>query len=275
MLEIIAIWWLAVYIGNLATLKGLKKRRYQVMMILLWICCEFIGIAVGFVLFGGDELPWQMYALALLGASAGAGIAILIMKILPARDASASTIEPDAPPLQKFGQSIWIPVIMVLLGFCCLCAACSIATTLQVSRDSSLYKATNPIIGIELSNAGQISRQVNEISSNEKAIFFGFYLETPPRVREVPVKFDWYINGNIAYSFSKDFGQGTVVVVLDREELGMSEFNEGNYEVVARLGDKILTSAKFVVMDANGPLSACVPHYFQDSGVGCFIRVAR
>ena len=53
--------------------------------------------------------------------------------------------------------------------------------------------------------------------------------------------------GNFAYSFEKTLGQGQVVVALDRNEFGMSEFNKGNYEVVAHIGELFLTSAKFVV----------------------------
>ena len=106
--------------------------------------------------------------------------------------------------------------------------------------------ANKPTVGIEIGNDGLITQPVKEISAKANAIYFGFDFEAP-QDGEMPVTFDWYIDGNIAYSFSKTLNRGQVVVALDRKELGISKFNMGNYEVVAHIGELFLTSATFVV----------------------------
>lgn len=250
MLEIIIIWRLAVNIGNSAEQKGLKKIGYQIMAVLLWLCGEFLGGILGYAFWGSESSFWLRYAMALAGAIAGAAIAFLVMRFIPKQEIAPnqndSVASKETSPVKKFGRSNWVPAIVVLLAVICLCAGFGVAFIAQMRSMVQQIHANNPVIGIKVDNSGQIAQPVNEISSKENAIYFGFYFEIP-QGGEIPITFDWYIDGHIAYSFEKILDQGQVVVALDRKEIGMSEFNKGNYEVVARIGELFLTSAKFVV----------------------------
>lgn len=249
MIEIIVIWRLAVYIGKTAAQKGLKKPPYQVMAILLWISGELSGGILGNFISGNNSSSWLIYGMALAGAITGAGIAFLIMKFLPTQHVVLGSAESEhnqeIPSFQKFGRSIWVPLIIILLAFSCLCVVFGGSAIFQM-RSLQQIQASNPIIGIKIDSNGQITESVKVISANENAIYFGFSYENP-RGGEMPVTLDWYIDGNIAYSFSKTLDQGQVIVALDRKEIGLPEFNKGSYEVKARLGELFLTSASFLV----------------------------
>jgi len=250
MLEIIIIWRLAVNIGNSAEQKGLKKIGYQIMAVLLWLCGEFLGGILGYAFLGSEGSFWLKYIMALVGAIAGAAIAFLVMRFIPKQETVPNQndggVNKEASPVKKVGRSNWVPAIVVLLAVTCLCSGFGVAFIAQMRSMVQQIHANNPVIGIKVDNSGQITQPVNEISSKENAIYFGFYFEIP-QGGEMPITFDWYIDGHIAYSFEKTLGQGQVVVALDRKEFGMSEFNKGNYEVVAHIGELFLTSAKFVV----------------------------
>lgn len=250
MIEIIVIWRLVVYIGKIAAQKGLKKPRYQVMAVLLWICGELLGSILSNIILGNSGSFWLIYGMALIGAVAGAGIAFLIMKFLPNQHVVLGSVESEnkqeTPPVQKFGRSIWVPVITILLAISCLCVAFGGAVVFQTRSLVQQIQASNPVIGIKIDSNGQITQPIKEISANENAIYFGFDYYAPLG-GESPVAFDWYIDGNIAYSFSKTLNRGYVTVALDRKEFGLPEFNKGNYEVKAHIGDLLLTSASFVV----------------------------
>jgi hypothetical protein len=153
----------------------------------------------------------------------------------------------QVPPVNKFRRSSWLPALVSLLAVMCLCAGFGVAFIIQMRSVVNQIDASNPVIGIELDSTGQIVQPVHEISSKASAIYFGFSFEIP-RGGEMPITFDWYIDGHPAYSLERTLGQGQVVVALDRKELlGRSEFNKGNYQVVAHIGELFLTSAEFVV----------------------------
>jgi len=88
MLEIFLVWRLAVRIGNQAAQKGFKKFGYQLMLVVLWICGELLSGVLGYVILGEANSFWITYILALLGAAFGAGIAFLIMRLLPKQSLS-------------------------------------------------------------------------------------------------------------------------------------------------------------------------------------------
>jgi hypothetical protein len=248
MLEIILIWRLAVNIGNGAEQKGLKKIGYQIMAVLLWLCGEFLGGILGYAFFGSESSFWLRYVMALIGAIAGAAIAFLVMRFIPKQAIipvqNDSEVHKEASPIKKFGRSNWVPAIVVLLAVICLCAGFGVAVIAQTRSMVQQIHASNPIIGIEVDNSGQITQPVNEISSKANAIYFGFNFEIP-QGGEMPVTFDVYIDGQMAYTYSKTLGQGQVVVPLEKYEL--REFNKGNYKVIAHIGELLLTSAEFVV----------------------------
>ena len=136
MLEIILIWQLAKYIGNEASKKSLKKGRYQLMAILLWLIGEFTGAIFGNLIFGEGASFWVSYIFALVGAIAGAGIAFLVMKLLPNQAPSDNNmnvgIEYETSGMQKFGRSGWIPTLIILLAFFCLCLIFGVTVVLQM-----------------------------------------------------------------------------------------------------------------------------------------------
>jgi hypothetical protein len=253
MIEIIVIWRLAVFIGRAANQKGLKKTRYQIMAVLLWLCGELLGVLLGYVIFAGKSSFWPFYIMALIGGITGAVLAFLIMRLLPNQitlsSSSGAVNTQEISSTQKFGRSLWIPGMVIFVAVSCLCIVFggTVFLVRNIAQQIQEIRASNPVIGIEISNDGSIKQSVSEISSMTDAIYFGFYYENQ-LASEMPVTFDWYIDGNLAISFSKKLNTGQVVVALDRNELyGTSPFNNGNYEVKARIGEKVLTSSSFVV----------------------------
>lgn len=241
MIEIIIIWRLAVYIGNDAAQKGLKKLGYQVMAILLWICGEVIGAALGNIIFGTESSLWPRYVATLLGGIAGAGIAFLVMRLVPNQE----TVQVSSPA-KKFGRSGWMPALVVLAAFSCLCVAVGATFFIQIRSVMQQVHATNPKIGTGLNSDGQIAQSVTEVPSDTEVIYMSFYFNMPvDKVMAVGV--DWSINGQLAYSFTENIREGQVVTKLDRTQLGLSEFPKGKYEVNVHIATFYLVSAPFVV----------------------------
>jgi prolipoprotein diacylglyceryltransferase len=55
-MDIILLLYLAYRISKLASRKGEQKRKWVVTLILAWISGEIIGAAVGFIIFGKENL---------------------------------------------------------------------------------------------------------------------------------------------------------------------------------------------------------------------------
>jgi hypothetical protein len=250
MIEIILIWRLIIYIGEIAYQKCLKQTRYQIMAVLLWICGEFLGSILGLFFFRNSNSYWLTYGIALIGGIAGAGIAFLIMRFLPNKHeilgSTDSKNKQEIPRVNKFGGPIWVPLITILLAISCVCLAFGASAIIKMRSSLQQIQASNPVIGIEIDDSGQITQPTKEISSKENAIYFGFDFANPSG-DEIPVTFNWSINNNNAFSFSKTLNQGQVIVALDRKVLELPEFNKGDYEVKAYIGELFLTSASFVV----------------------------
>lgn len=126
MLEIFLIWRLAKYIGNEATKKGLKKGRYQLMAVLLWIFGEWSGAVLGVTIFDPDVSVWPSYGIAVLGGIFGAVVTFLVMRYLPnpipSNDQSMTVIE-EAPLISPdFARSVWLPILVIVLAVCCFYA---------------------------------------------------------------------------------------------------------------------------------------------------------
>ena len=118
MFEIFLIWKLTQYNGKTATDKGLKKFRYQLMTALLWIFSEITGVIIGIVLFGNYERKWPVYLLGIICGIIGAGISVLIMRLIPGEDNnSTAAISDDITEVTRqsgFGRSVWIPIIAII-----------------------------------------------------------------------------------------------------------------------------------------------------------------
>ncbi len=56
MLEIIALIFLTKNIGRLAAKKGLKSSTWKIYLIAGWFVLEFIGIIIGLMIFGKDNI---------------------------------------------------------------------------------------------------------------------------------------------------------------------------------------------------------------------------
>jgi hypothetical protein len=56
MLEIIALIFLSREVGKLAVKKGLKVFNWKLYTVLAWVGAEMIGIFIGFMIFGKDNL---------------------------------------------------------------------------------------------------------------------------------------------------------------------------------------------------------------------------
>lgn len=248
MLEIIIVWRLVVYIGREAAYKNLKKLRYQIMAVLLWITGESTGALIGITIFQQGNAFWPRYAVTLVGAAAGAGMAFLIMALIPKQNVVPTSVETGTVQAASgkpiFFRSAWVPVIAVLLCVSCLCLSLGGMVVTNVVRLAKTY-ATEPIIGIDIDQSGFVSQPLKEIPSDAERIYLGFYYQTA--VGEVPATFDWYIDGKLAYSLKKSVQQGFFVIALDRKALGLSNFNKGNYEVKVHYGEMPITSATFVV----------------------------
>lgn len=249
MLEIILIWRLAVYIGNQASQKGLKKGRYQLMAVLLWIIGEFTGGIVALAIFGESGSLWLRYAFALLGAIIGAGITFAVAKLLPSQIASEVEglfgAKDETNSIQKFGRSVWFPILIIVLAFSCLCVAAGGTFVVLMRTTVQQLQAVNLIIGSELDANNQVI-QSTEISSKAESIYLSFYFSSPDNV-ETLVEFDWFVNEQPSFSFSENLMQGQTIVKLDRNQLGLSEFPKGDYVVNIHIGYMFLASTSFSV----------------------------
>lgn len=78
MLEIIALIFLCKKNGELAIMKGLKPGIWKMYTILAWILAEFIGIAIGFSMFGRQNI----FAVGGVGIFTAFGGYLLIKYIL-------------------------------------------------------------------------------------------------------------------------------------------------------------------------------------------------
>mgnify|MGYP006294305457 CR=1 FL=1 len=250
MLEIFFIWKLVVYVGKSVNKKGLPKTRYQIMAGIIFIIGELSGSFLGFTLFKNYPYEWPIYIIAIVFALLGAWFALLIVKLLPHENNESKTKE-DYPnenltSLNTFSRSIWIPTIGIVVSIFCLLFFIGVSVVFNLNEIGFQVEASNPIIGIDIDDDGKISSRVFEIPKETEVIYFGFDFELTID-SQLPIDFIWYIDGYKVYAFKEPINEGNIVVSLNRMELGIPEFNKGLYEVTANSGDKLLTSAQFVI----------------------------
>jgi len=90
------------------------------MAIVLWVSGELFGAILGNVVLGADGSFWLNYVLALLGAIIGAGIAFLIMHLLPSQGIIKVNSQQEIPCIQKISRSGCIPVSIIVLSIFCV-----------------------------------------------------------------------------------------------------------------------------------------------------------
>ena len=70
MIELIALYFLCKFNGQLAARKGLKPLTWRIYTILAWLVAEVLGVILGLLLFGKDNLG-SLAALGLVSAFGG------------------------------------------------------------------------------------------------------------------------------------------------------------------------------------------------------------
>jgi hypothetical protein len=253
MIEIIVIWRMAVNIGRIADEKGLKKFPYQLMAVLLWICGELLAGIAGHALLGNNYSILLNYGVALLGAVAGSCIAFLVMRLLPkpyhllTQDGIGIVgLNEELTKAEKFKRSGWIPALVILMAFSCLCVGFGGAVILQVRSNFQQIHVNNPLIGTEINENNTIVQPTRIIDSKTEIFFLAFYFVNPSDI-EFPLTFVIFANGNPIVSTTEKFTSGYVAAKFDRNQLGLSEFPKGNYEIKIRTGSLFLASTTFVV----------------------------
>lgn len=125
MLEIYIIYRLTKYVGRIAEQKNLKKLRYQVMSVFLWIIGELTGVLLAGILLEETSFG-SVYGFGLAGAFIGAIIAFLVMRFIPEKNIPSELNAQNVPmdegfSWQKLAQSALVPVLVTLFAVSCLC----------------------------------------------------------------------------------------------------------------------------------------------------------
>ena len=81
MIEIIALIFIAKYIGKLAIQKGLKVINWKIYTIACWFIFEFFGVVIGILVLKSVDL----FALEFLGLASGFGGFLFIRSILQSK----------------------------------------------------------------------------------------------------------------------------------------------------------------------------------------------
>lgn len=109
MLEIILVFGLCKHLGGQVRAKGRRAWPYQIMLVVFWLGAEVMtGIAAGIVYaiqYGAvpEQLSLWVYAIALAGAGLGAGLAYLIVALLPPIEDALNTPEQTVSAAGAFG----------------------------------------------------------------------------------------------------------------------------------------------------------------------------
>ncbi|MBU3713428.1 MAG: hypothetical protein FGM46_00600 [Ferruginibacter sp.] len=95
MIEIIVLYFLSRHIGTLAVSKGLKPFPWKIYTIVAWMVAEFLGMAIGIIIFDVYIDPSvnarELVRLMLFGLTCAFGGYLLVRRILESRpDQSAN-----------------------------------------------------------------------------------------------------------------------------------------------------------------------------------------
>lgn len=90
MIELIALYFLCKFNGRLAAQKGLKPLTWKIYTIFAWIVAEVLGVILGLMLFGKDNLG----SLAAIGLVSAVGGYLFIRYVL---DKKPDAVVDDVP----------------------------------------------------------------------------------------------------------------------------------------------------------------------------------
>ena len=245
MLEIYFIWRLVVHIGKLATEKGLKKFRFQLMVVLLWLSLETTAITIGMTFLKIEGYRCLISLIGLTGGLIGAGLSLLIMRLIPGengdRQTDLSANHEETEDKRKFGMSFWIPFIAIIAAITACGVSCGIAIVSELTEE---IRAVNGVIGIELDESENIVQYQGPIPSDTEIIYFGCDLENPFN-HHISITVYWFLDGYIEYYSTDQMPGGKFIAPLDRYILDIPEFKTGTYEIKIYSNELFLISETF------------------------------
>ena len=271
MLEIIAILGLAALIGRQAKEKGLKKWPYQLMVVVLWVCGEFIGALFAGILgkyFFDETLPLlYTYLIALAGALTGAFIAFLILRWIPDSEFRVITSESGDGSFQTvnnppFQRSAWVPALAGIIAASCLCLTFGglvIVGIANAGRITGSIHASTPVLSYGYGRENSLSEATNVIPTRASRLFVSYSLDLPSDYEAIITYLILY-EGSPLVSFAESHERGQVLTIIEPSVLGKNKFPEGDYVIEIKYGNITLSSAAFHVGEVQGsPLTQVYP----------------
>ena len=116
---------------------------------------------------------------------------------------------------------------------------------LTVSNIPSI-RASDPKIGIDLSDNGHLASVVERIPSDVEAIYFEFFLDIPED-SEIPLQFKWFFEDKLVQTHSGNHTRGYTIAMLDRDPEIMQNFPSGAYRVEVWFLNTLIVSKNFSV----------------------------
>lgn len=267
-MDLVIIWLCARYLGKLVTQKGLEKRIYQIMLFVCAISWEWLAVTIQQIV-ADNPHPWQYLIGLVIGLILGTGMSFLIVKLIPAPPPEAAGLPHQSPdqelsPGRRFLRSDWVPILVIFIffvgwiisGWLIISDIADPAHGVRINERfiGVLSDETDPAAPANPADPAAPTPPIIEevpyperaVAPSVEAIYLGFNLATP-RNKPVTLFFDWYLNDQLAYSFSRELVPGQVLVSLNRKELGLSEFQKGYYRVEVRVDDWVITAESFYV----------------------------
>jgi hypothetical protein len=235
MIELFVVWRLVRHIGQVLSDKGQTAIAYQVLAVVCWFTGEVSGAAIGSALFGISGI-W-IYLAALVGAIAGTTVAIQI----------AHRVPPSIPPVTAKPTRMWsigIPVGVSLLASVCMCASIAAAAVYAI-RTSPPLQATSVQIGAQLRLDRTIDPAV-ETNQHTRVIYLAYDLSTRDR-QAVLVTIEWRRGRNVLASQTSPVTPGHHIVEFDAAEFPDGYLSPGEYSIVIRVDQAILSEQPLVV----------------------------
>jgi len=122
-----------------------------------------------------------------------------------------------------------------------LLAGCNVKPLQNIS-------ASDPKIGVDISEDGFLKAEVILIPSAARIIYFQFMLDAPEKM-EVLLDFKWYQERNLYYAYSGAHVKGSVTATLERNPALLKKFSPGHYYVEVWFLNTLLTSKAFQVQE--------------------------
>lgn len=238
MLEIILLWKLLIHVGRIARQKGYATLGYQIMTICLWASGELTGYLVANYLVRLTTSWAYSYGVALFGALSGAGLAFLIMKLLPQRTPEQLGVLPWVNILS------FLPAFISIVAINCLFVSFGGSILVNLARTTDIA-VKDMSIYTDINGDDPVLVGAPEVSVDAEVINFVFYLDCSQWAK-IPLDVEWYVNDDLLITFSDTYRNGFVTVQLSPDQIHM-DFPSGWYKVEVWQGDQLLNSMKFFV----------------------------